>query len=110
MSNATIIDECLNKITCALLQFDVQFKLVRDMQTNIKKIVNLNDQSPATTRARSSNKYFFFFFLFYVFLLFVIIMMKSIGIGFHEFIVQIKFRNNSLCVCSLGSSIEFYWE
>uniref|UniRef100_A0A2N9EK97 signal-recognition-particle GTPase n=1 Tax=Fagus sylvatica TaxID=28930 RepID=A0A2N9EK97_FAGSY len=48
MSNATIIDEkvlneCLNEITRALLQSDVQFKLVRDMQTNIKKIVNLDD-------------------------------------------------------------------
>ncbi|GMN49986.1 hypothetical protein TIFTF001_019151 [Ficus carica] len=43
MSNATVIDEkvlneCLNEITRALLQSDVQFKLVRDMQTNIKKI------------------------------------------------------------------------
>nr|GLL32097.1 signal recognition particle 54 kDa protein 2 [Ipomoea trifida] len=48
MSNATIIDEkvlneCLNEITRALLQSDVQFKLVRDMQTNIKRIVNLDD-------------------------------------------------------------------
>lgn len=48
MSNATVIDEkalneCLNEITRALLQADVQFKLVRDMQTNIKKIVNLDD-------------------------------------------------------------------
>ncbi|KAF7123394.1 hypothetical protein RHSIM_Rhsim12G0190500 [Rhododendron simsii] len=48
MSNATVIDEkalndCLNEITRALLQSDVQFKLVRDMQTNIKKIVNLDD-------------------------------------------------------------------
>ncbi|GLT53056.1 hypothetical protein SLA2020_263530 [Shorea laevis] len=47
MSNATIIDErvlneCLNEITRALLQSDVQFKLVCDMQTNIKKIVNLD--------------------------------------------------------------------
>ncbi|KAL6536889.1 hypothetical protein OROHE_012473 [Orobanche hederae] len=46
MNNATVIDEkvlneCLNEITRALLQSDVQFKLVRDMQTNIKKIVNL---------------------------------------------------------------------
>ena len=45
-NNATVIDEkvlneCLNEITRALLQSDVQFKLVRDMQTNIKKIVNL---------------------------------------------------------------------
>lgn len=48
MSNATIIDEkvlndCLNEITRALLQSDVQFKLVRDMQTNIKRLVNLDD-------------------------------------------------------------------
>ncbi|CAN1144315.1 Signal recognition particle 54 kDa protein 2 [Linum perenne] len=48
MSNATVIDEkalneCLNEITRALLQADVQFKLVREMQTNIKNIVNLND-------------------------------------------------------------------
>lgn len=48
MSNATVIDEkvlneCLNEITRALLQSDVQFKLVRDMQTNIKKIVNLDE-------------------------------------------------------------------
>ncbi|KAG8367965.1 hypothetical protein BUALT_Bualt16G0127500 [Buddleja alternifolia] len=47
MSNATIIDEkvfndCLKDITRALLQADVQFMLVRDMQTNIKKIVNLD--------------------------------------------------------------------
>ncbi|XP_011032286.1 PREDICTED: signal recognition particle 54 kDa protein 2-like [Populus euphratica] len=44
MSNATIIDEkalndCLNEITCALLQSGVQFKLVRDMQANINKVV-----------------------------------------------------------------------
>ncbi|KAG8379812.1 hypothetical protein BUALT_Bualt07G0128400 [Buddleja alternifolia] len=48
MSNATMIDEkvlndCLNDITRALLQSDVQFKLVGDMQTNIKKIVNFDD-------------------------------------------------------------------
>ncbi|XP_051135979.1 signal recognition particle 54 kDa protein 2-like [Andrographis paniculata] len=48
MSNATVIDEkvlndCLNEITRALLQSDVQFKLVRDMQTSIKRIVNLEE-------------------------------------------------------------------
>ncbi|GMY33168.1 signal recognition particle 54 kDa protein 2-like [Fagus crenata] len=43
MSNETIIDECLNKITCALLKSDVKFKLVHNMQTNIKKIVNLDN-------------------------------------------------------------------
>ncbi|KAK3225629.1 hypothetical protein Dsin_005491 [Dipteronia sinensis] len=50
ISNATIIEdnvmnECLNKISRALLQSDVNFKLVRDMETNIKKIVNLYDLS-----------------------------------------------------------------
>ncbi|XP_045808905.1 signal recognition particle 54 kDa protein 2-like isoform X2 [Trifolium pratense] len=48
MTNATVIDEkvfndCLNEINRALLQSDVQFKLVQDMHTNIKKIVNLQD-------------------------------------------------------------------
>jgi signal recognition particle GTPase len=37
------LNDCLNEITRALLQSDVQFNLVRDMQTNIKKIVNLED-------------------------------------------------------------------
>ncbi|PNY13128.1 signal recognition particle 54 kDa protein 2-like [Trifolium pratense] len=48
MSNATVIDEevlndCLIEISRALLQSDVQFNLVQDMQTNIKNIVNLED-------------------------------------------------------------------
>ncbi|GKB41482.1 signal recognition particle 54 kDa protein 2 [Tanacetum coccineum] len=57
MSNATIIDEkvlneCLNEITRALLQSDVQFKLVRDMQSNIKKIVNLDDLAAGHNKRR----------------------------------------------------------
>ncbi|KAG5537520.1 hypothetical protein RHGRI_024847 [Rhododendron griersonianum] len=57
MSNATIIDEkalndCLNEITRALLQADVQFKLVRDMQNNIKKIVNLDDLAAGHNKRR----------------------------------------------------------
>ncbi|KAK4350231.1 hypothetical protein RND71_029544 [Anisodus tanguticus] len=57
MSNATIIDEkvlneCLNEITRALLQADVQFKLVRDMTTNIKKIVNLEDLAAGHNKRR----------------------------------------------------------
>ncbi|GAB4842098.1 hypothetical protein Ancab_012058 [Ancistrocladus abbreviatus] len=48
MSNATIIDEavlnsCLNEIVRALLQADVNIRLVSEMQKNIKKIVNLDD-------------------------------------------------------------------
>ncbi|CAH1440764.1 unnamed protein product [Lactuca virosa] len=57
MSNATIIDEkvlndCLNEITRALLQSDDQFKLVRDMQANIKKIVNLDDLTAGHNKRR----------------------------------------------------------
>ncbi|KAL5152650.1 Signal recognition particle protein 2 [Glycine soja] len=57
MSNATVIDEkvlndCLNDITRALLQSDVQFKLVRDMQTNIKNIVNLDDLAAGHNKRR----------------------------------------------------------
>ncbi|KAM3269025.1 signal recognition particle 54 kDa protein 1 isoform X2 [Capsicum chacoense] len=57
MSNATIIDEkvlndCLNEITRALLQADVQFKLVRDLSTNIKKIVNLEDLAAGHNKRR----------------------------------------------------------
>ncbi|KAM0955758.1 hypothetical protein ACFX2I_024021 [Malus domestica] len=48
MIKATVVDEkvlndCINEISRALLQSDVQFNLVRDMQINIKKIVNLSD-------------------------------------------------------------------
>ncbi|PWA57503.1 hypothetical protein CTI12_AA408570 [Artemisia annua] len=48
MSNATIIDEdvlneCLKQITRALLQHDVHIKLVHNLQTNIKNIVNLHE-------------------------------------------------------------------
>jgi signal recognition particle GTPase len=68
MSNATIIDEkvlneCLNEITRALLQSDVQFKLVRDMQTNIKKIVNLDDLAAGHNKRRIIQQVGVFFFL-----------------------------------------------
>ncbi|TXG50350.1 hypothetical protein EZV62_022874 [Acer yangbiense] len=57
MSNATIIDdnvlnECLNEITRALLQSDVQLKLVSDMQTNIKRIVSLHDLTGGHNKRR----------------------------------------------------------
>lgn len=66
MSNATIIDEkvlndCLNEITRALLQADVQFKLVRDMQTNIKKIVNLDDLAAGHNKRKIIQQVIFFF-------------------------------------------------
>eukprot|EP00850_Spirogloea_muscicola_P011802 SM000074S21712 [mRNA] locus=s74:544667:547799:+ [translate_table: standard] len=48
MANSTVIDEkvlneCLNEITRALLQADVQFKMVMTMKQNITRIVNLDD-------------------------------------------------------------------
>ncbi|TVU34940.1 hypothetical protein EJB05_16798 [Eragrostis curvula] len=57
MSNATVIDEkvlndCLNEISRALLQANVQFKMVRDMQTNIKRIVNLEALAAGTNKRR----------------------------------------------------------
>jgi signal recognition particle subunit SRP54 len=57
MSNATVIDEkvlsdCLNEISRALLQSDVQFKMVRDMQSNIKRIVNLETLAAGTNKRR----------------------------------------------------------
>lgn len=57
MSNATVIDEkvfneCLNEIARALLKSDVQFKMVRDMQLNIKKIVNFDDLAAGHNKRR----------------------------------------------------------
>ncbi|CAH8353793.1 unnamed protein product [Eruca vesicaria subsp. sativa] len=57
MRNVTIIDEkalneCLNEITRALLQSDVSFTLVKEMQTNIKKIVNLEDLAAGHNKRR----------------------------------------------------------
>ncbi|ESQ30619.1 hypothetical protein EUTSA_v10011882mg [Eutrema salsugineum] len=57
MSNVTIIDEkalndCLNEITRALLQSDVSFALVREMQSNIKKIVNLEELATGHNKRR----------------------------------------------------------
>ncbi|CAD6253051.1 unnamed protein product [Miscanthus lutarioriparius] len=54
---ATVIDEkvlndCLNEISRALLQADVQFKMVRDMQANIKRIVNLEALAADTNKRR----------------------------------------------------------
>nr|GEU29408.1 signal recognition particle 54 kDa protein 2 [Tanacetum cinerariifolium] len=40
--NETVFKELLNEIACALLQNDVQIKIVRDLQSNIKRIVNLD--------------------------------------------------------------------
>ncbi|KQK09989.1 signal recognition particle 54 kDa protein 2 isoform X1 [Brachypodium distachyon] len=55
MSNDTVIDEkvfgdCLNDITRALLQADVQFKMVCDLQSNIKRVVNLEALAAGTNK------------------------------------------------------------
>ncbi|WZY94530.1 hypothetical protein YC2023_066859 [Brassica napus] len=57
MSNVTIIDEkalneCLKEITHALLHSDVSFPLVREMQNNIKKIVNLEELAAGHNKRR----------------------------------------------------------
>ncbi|KAJ4917537.1 Signal recognition particle 54 kDa protein 3 [Raphanus sativus] len=57
MSNSTIIDEkalneCLKEITRALLHSDVSFPLVREMQNNIKKIVNLEELAAGHNKRR----------------------------------------------------------
>ncbi|CAM6101942.1 unnamed protein product [Calypogeia fissa] len=57
MSNATVIDEkvlgeCLNEISRALFQADVQFKMVQNMQANIKKIVNLDELAAGHNKRR----------------------------------------------------------
>ena len=65
MRNVTIIDEkalneCLNEITRALLQSDVSFALVKEMQTNIKKIVNLQDLAAGHNKRRIIEQVWFF--------------------------------------------------
>ncbi|KAL5229733.1 hypothetical protein ABZP36_028509 [Zizania latifolia] len=57
MSNATVVDEkviaeCLNEISRALLQSDVQFKMVRDMQSNIRRIVDLESLAAGANKRR----------------------------------------------------------
>ena len=66
MSNVTIIDEkalneCLKEITRALLHSDVSFPLVREMQSNIKKIVNLEELAAGHNKRRIIEQVFFFF-------------------------------------------------
>ncbi|CAM0883426.1 unnamed protein product [Alopecurus aequalis] len=61
MSNATVVDEkvlsdCLNDITRALLQADVRFQMVRDMQANIRRVVNLETHSAGTDKRRIIQK------------------------------------------------------
>lgn len=73
MSNATVIDEkvlneCLNEITRALLQSDVQFKLVRDMQANIKKIVNLDDLAAGHNKRKIIQQVSFILFSIFIFI------------------------------------------
>ncbi|KAM3405217.1 hypothetical protein ACQJBY_007980 [Aegilops geniculata] len=57
MSSATVVDEnvlreCLNEIARALMQADVRFKMVCDLQANIKKSVNLEALAAGTNKRR----------------------------------------------------------
>ena len=66
MSNGTNIDEkvlneCLKEITRALLHSDVSFPLMREMQNNIKKIVNLEELAAGHNKRRIIEQVFFFF-------------------------------------------------
>ncbi|XP_066382993.1 uncharacterized protein, partial [Miscanthus floridulus] len=47
-----VLDDCLNEISRTLLQADVQFKMVRDMQANIKRIINLEALAAGTNKRR----------------------------------------------------------
>ncbi|KAI4976190.1 hypothetical protein ZWY2020_049797 [Hordeum vulgare] len=51
MTNATVVD-CLNEITRALLQADVQFNMVRDMQASVKRAVYLGALAAGTDKRR----------------------------------------------------------
>ena len=71
MSNATIINEvvlnkCLNEIARALFQHDVQVKLVHNLQTNIKNIVNLNEVAAGHNKRKIiQHVYIFIIVLFF---------------------------------------------
>ncbi|KAI9174683.1 hypothetical protein LWI28_021200 [Acer negundo] len=56
-----VLNECLNEITRALLQSDVQLKLVSDMQTNIKRIVSLHDLAGGHNKRRIIQQYILWF-------------------------------------------------
>uniref|UniRef100_A0ACD5VUV3 Uncharacterized protein n=1 Tax=Avena sativa TaxID=4498 RepID=A0ACD5VUV3_AVESA len=61
MSNATVVDEkilsdCLNEITRALLQADVRFQMVRDVQANIRRAVSLETHAAGTDKRRVIQK------------------------------------------------------
>ncbi|KAE8774624.1 Signal recognition particle 54 kDa protein 2 [Hordeum vulgare] len=57
MTNATVVDErvlgdCLNEITRALLQADIQFDMVRDMHASVKRAVYLGAHAAGTDKRR----------------------------------------------------------
>ncbi|GAB2250222.1 hypothetical protein Droror1_Dr00013581 [Drosera rotundifolia] len=62
MSNATIVDQsvlnaCLNDIIRALLQADVNIRLVKQMQDNIKRIVNFEEMAAGINKRRIVQQY-----------------------------------------------------
>ncbi|KAE8793340.1 Signal recognition particle 54 kDa protein 2 [Hordeum vulgare] len=57
MTNATVVNErvlsdCLNEITRALLQADIQFDMVRGMQASVKRVVYLGALAAGTDKRR----------------------------------------------------------
>ena len=57
MTSATVVDErvlgdCLNEITRALLQADVQFDMVRGMQASVKRAIDLGTLAAGTDKRR----------------------------------------------------------
>lgn len=61
MNNVTIDDEkvlmeCLNEVSQALMSVDFQFKLISTMQSNIMKIVNLNELAWVSTNGKLFNR------------------------------------------------------
>ncbi|KAI4987224.1 hypothetical protein ZWY2020_020024 [Hordeum vulgare] len=58
MANATVVNErvlsdCLNEITRALLQADIQFDMVRGMQASVKRVVYLGALATGTDKRRA---------------------------------------------------------
>ena len=65
MKNATVVDEsvvneCLNEITRALLRGDVPFHLVKELVNNVKKSANLNNLPSGINKRKILEEVFFF--------------------------------------------------
>ena len=74
LNNTTVIDEkaltdCLNEINRALIQSDVRFELIRDMQINIKNIVNLQQLAAGHNKRKIIEKVTDYFNIFCLFII-----------------------------------------